>query len=76
MATDIILPKLAFTMTEGTIVEWLCEDGAVVTEGQPLYTVEAEKATQEIEAPASGKLEILVAQGADVPTGTIIAKIG
>lgn len=75
MATDIILPKLAFTMTEGTITGWLCENGATVIEGQPLYTLEAEKATQEIESPASGTLEILVPQGEGIPAGTVIGTI-
>lgn len=75
MATDIILPKLGFTMTEGTIAEWLFKNGATVAEGQPLYTLEAEKATQEIESPASGTLEILVPEGEDIPAGTIIGTI-
>jgi pyruvate/2-oxoglutarate dehydrogenase complex dihydrolipoamide acyltransferase (E2) component len=75
MATDIILPKLDLTMTEGTIAEWLCENGATVTEGQPLYTLEADKATQEIEAPASGTLLILVPPQEGILTGTVIGRI-
>jgi pyruvate/2-oxoglutarate dehydrogenase complex dihydrolipoamide acyltransferase (E2) component len=76
MATDVILPKLGFSMTEGTIVEWLVADGGPVTEGQPLYTLEADKATQEVEAPASGTLAIRVPAGEeDVPAGTIIGTI-
>lgn len=75
MATDIILPKLGFTMTEGTIAEWLFENGATVSEGRPLYTLEAEKATQEIESPASGTLEILVPEGDDIAAGTVIGTI-
>jgi pyruvate/2-oxoglutarate dehydrogenase complex dihydrolipoamide acyltransferase (E2) component len=76
MATDIILPKLGFSMTEGTIVEWLVPDGGAVTEGQALYSLEADKATQEVEAPASGMLNIIVVAGEeDVPVGTMIGSI-
>jgi pyruvate/2-oxoglutarate dehydrogenase complex dihydrolipoamide acyltransferase (E2) component len=75
MSTEIMLPKLGFTMTEGTITEWLAGDGAAVQEGQPLYAVEAEKATQEIEAPASGTLKILVQAGEEVAVGVVIGTI-
>ncbi len=76
MPTDIILPKLGFSMTEGTIAEWLIEDGGAVEEGVPLYTLEADKATQEVEAPASGTLQILTPAGTEeVPVGTIIGHI-
>jgi len=75
MSTEIMLPKLGFTMTEGTITEWLAADGQTVSEGQPLYAVEAEKATQEIESPASGVLQILVAAGEEVAVGVVIGTI-
>lgn len=76
MPTEIMLPKLGFTMTEGTITEWLAADGQSVQEGQPLYAVEAEKTTQEIEAPASGVLTILVPAGEEVAVGVTIGTIG
>jgi pyruvate/2-oxoglutarate dehydrogenase complex dihydrolipoamide acyltransferase (E2) component len=76
MATEIILPKLGFTMTEGTVAEWLAANGAQVEQGQPLYTLEAEKATQEIEAPASGALTILVEAGTEAEVGTVLGTIG
>jgi pyruvate/2-oxoglutarate dehydrogenase complex dihydrolipoamide acyltransferase (E2) component len=75
MSTEIMLPKLGFTMTEGTITEWLATDGQAVQEGQPLYALEAEKTTQEIEAPASGTLKILVAAGEEVEVGVVIGTI-
>ena len=75
MATEIMLPKLGFTMTEGTITEWLVADGAAVQEGQPIYVLEAEKATQEIEAPASGTLEILAPTGEELAVGVVVGKI-
>lgn len=75
MATDINFPKLGFTMTEGTIQEWLVGDGEEVTEGQALLVIEAEKAAQEIEAPASGILTILAPAGDTVEVGLLIGCI-
>jgi pyruvate/2-oxoglutarate dehydrogenase complex dihydrolipoamide acyltransferase (E2) component len=75
MSTEIMLPKLGFTMTEGTITEWLANDGDTVQEGQALYAVEADKATQEIEAPASGVLKIVVPAGQEVEVGVVIGTI-
>jgi pyruvate/2-oxoglutarate dehydrogenase complex dihydrolipoamide acyltransferase (E2) component len=75
MATDIMLPKLGFTMTEGTITEWLVADGSAVQEGQPIYVLEAEKATQEIEAPASGTLQILAPVGEELAIGVVVGTI-
>lgn len=75
MATEIILPKLGFSMNEGQLGEWLVADGASVTEGQPLFTLESDKSTQEIEAPASGTLRILVPVGETYPVGTVLGEI-
>jgi pyruvate/2-oxoglutarate dehydrogenase complex dihydrolipoamide acyltransferase (E2) component len=68
MAYEILLPKLGFSMNEGELVEWLVEDGVAVTEGQPLYALESDKSTQEVEAPTSGKLRIESRRG-DVSGG-------
>jgi pyruvate/2-oxoglutarate dehydrogenase complex dihydrolipoamide acyltransferase (E2) component len=76
VATEIILPKLGFSMTEGTLVEWLVPEGTQVEEGTPLYTLEADKATQEVEAPASGTLRIGVEAGTEeIPAGSVIGHI-
>jgi len=73
--TDVVLPKLGFSMTEGVLAEWLVADGGAVTEGAPLFALEAEKATQEIDAPASGTLRIHAAAGDTYPVGTLLARI-
>ncbi len=75
MATEIILPKIGFSMTEGQISEWLAKDGDSVTEGQPLYVLEADKSANEVEAPASGTLRILKEPGEVFEVGTILGKI-
>jgi pyruvate/2-oxoglutarate dehydrogenase complex dihydrolipoamide acyltransferase (E2) component len=76
MATEILLPKLGFSMDEGILSEWLVPDGADVKAGQPLYTLESEKSVQEIEAPASGKLKILMQAGESCKVGTVLGEIG
>jgi pyruvate/2-oxoglutarate dehydrogenase complex dihydrolipoamide acyltransferase (E2) component len=76
MTVQILLPKLGFTMEEAELVEWLAEDGAEVTEGQPLFALESDKSTQEVEAPASGKLKIIQQPGESVPVGTLLGEIG
>lgn len=75
MATDIILPKIGFSMTEGQLSEWFAEDGATVTEGQPLYAIESEKSTNEVEAPASGTLRIAGKIGETYEVGAVIGTI-
>ncbi|MDB6062907.1 MAG: dihydrolipoamide acyltransferase [Verrucomicrobiaceae bacterium] len=75
MATEILLPKVGFSMNEGTLAEWLAEDGATVTAGQPLYLLESDKSAQEIEAPAAGKLKIIAAAGEVYEVGTVLGEI-
>jgi pyruvate/2-oxoglutarate dehydrogenase complex dihydrolipoamide acyltransferase (E2) component len=76
MSTEILLPKLGFSMNEGTIAEWLVADGAEVQQGQPLFSLESEKSVQEIEAPVSGVLKVLKPQGETYKVGTVIGEIG
>jgi pyruvate/2-oxoglutarate dehydrogenase complex dihydrolipoamide acyltransferase (E2) component len=75
MATEILLPKIGFSMTEAQIAEWLAEDGAAVTEGQPLFLLEADKSANEVEAPASGTLRIIAAAGETYEVGTVLGII-
>lgn len=75
MATQILLPKIGFSMNEGTLAEWLAEDGATISEGQPLYLLESDKSAQEIEAPTSGKLKIIAAAGEVYEVGTLLGEI-
>jgi pyruvate/2-oxoglutarate dehydrogenase complex dihydrolipoamide acyltransferase (E2) component len=75
MATEVLLPKLGFSMNEGVLAEWLVADGGKAVEGQPLYALEAEKSTQEIESPASGQLRIIAQAGETYEVGTLLAVI-
>ncbi len=77
MATEVILPKLGLAQEEGTIVRWLKPEGSRVSKGEPLFEVMTDKATLEVESPASGVvLRILVPEGETVPVATAIAVVG
>jgi pyruvate/2-oxoglutarate dehydrogenase complex dihydrolipoamide acyltransferase (E2) component len=75
MATQILLPKLGFSMNEAVLSAWLIADGAEVTEGQPLFAIESDKSVEELEAPASGKLRIMAAVGETYPVGHVLGEI-
>ncbi|WP_172145565.1 biotin/lipoyl-containing protein [Pseudomonas tumuqii] len=75
MTTQIILPKLGFSVNEAALVEWMVADGAAVKKGDPLYCIESEKSLQEIEAPADGVLRILEEAGETYEVGTVIGEL-
>ncbi len=76
MATFFAMPKLGMNMVEGTIVEWLAKEGQQVKAGQAILAIETDKATQEVESPASGTLaRILKDVGETVPCNTVMAVI-
>jgi pyruvate/2-oxoglutarate dehydrogenase complex dihydrolipoamide acyltransferase (E2) component len=75
MAYDILLPKIGFSMNEGTLAEWLIPDGGQAVEGQPLYALESDKSTQEVESPATGTLKIVAAVGETYEVGTLLGTI-
>src|SRR5689334_22079978 len=76
MAIEITIPRLGWSMEEGTFIEWLKRDGAVIAAGEPLYALEGEKALQEIESVDAGILHIPANSpqpGDVVPVGAVIA---
>jgi pyruvate/2-oxoglutarate dehydrogenase complex dihydrolipoamide acyltransferase (E2) component len=75
MSTQLTIPKLQMSTTEGTLAEWLVEDGALVEEGQPIYSLETDKSVQDIVAPESGRLTQKVAAGETYAVGTEIGEI-
>ena len=76
MATEIKLPRLGQGMESGTVVRWLKQEGERVEKGEPLYELDTEKVTQEVEADASGVLLKISVQEGEVPVGETIAVIG
>jgi pyruvate dehydrogenase E2 component (dihydrolipoyllysine-residue acetyltransferase) len=76
MATEVKLPRLGQGMESGTIVRWLKSEGDEVKKREPLYELDTDKVTQEVEAEADGVLlKILVDEG-EVEVGKTIAVIG
>ncbi len=74
MAKDVIMPALGMAQETGTLVRWLKASGEAIAKGEPLMEVETDKATVEVEAPASGILANVTAQPGDVvPVGKTIA---
>jgi pyruvate dehydrogenase E2 component (dihydrolipoamide acetyltransferase) len=76
MPTNVIMPALGVAQQTGTLLKWLKKEGESVSKGEPLMEIETDKATVEIEAPASGILTQVIAQpGDEVPVGNRIALI-
>jgi pyruvate dehydrogenase E2 component (dihydrolipoamide acetyltransferase) len=76
VATEVILPRLGQGMESGTIVRWLKSEGEPVQKGEPLFELDTDKVTQEVEAEAAGVLlKIAVSEG-EVPVGQTVAFIG
>ena len=76
MPVVIQMPKLGHAMTEGTVLQWHKHAGDKVVQGEPVLTVETDKAQVEIEAPASGVIaRLAAAQGEVVQVGGELAVI-
>lgn len=75
MAIEIIIPRLGWSMEEGTFVEWLKQPGDIVRSGEPLFALESEKVTMDVEALDSGVLHLppdALTAGAVVKPGQLI----
>ena len=76
VATEVKLPRLGQGMESGTIVRWLKTEGDAVAKGEPLYELDTDKVTQEVEAEADGVLLKIVVADGEVDVGTTVALIG
>lgn len=76
MATEVKVPKIGFSMSEGVLTEWLVADGDTVTEGQTIYALESDKSVNEVESPAAGVIKILVQPDEEpIEVGTVVGEI-
>src|SRR5664280_2560391 len=76
MPSEIKLPRLGQGMESGVVTKWLKSEGQAVAKGEPLYELDTDKVTQEVESPLSGVLlKIVLAEG-EAPVGTTIAYVG
>jgi len=72
-AVDILVPTMGESVTEGTVAQWLKQPGDTVAQDEPVVEVETDKVTLEVNAPAAGVLEkILAEEGATVEVGAVL----
>jgi pyruvate/2-oxoglutarate dehydrogenase complex dihydrolipoamide acyltransferase (E2) component len=76
MKIKVNFPKSGMGIEEGTVVRWLKTVGNTVVKGEPIVEIETAKATQEVEAPVSGRIvKIAVVEGEAVPVNAELALI-
>jgi len=76
MPTDVVMPQMGESITEGTITKWLKKVGDTVNRDEPLFEISTDKVDAEIPSPAAGTLtEIKVPEGSTVGINTIVAVI-
>ena len=78
MPYEIVMPRLGWNMEEGTLVEWLKQDGEKVSQGEMVCTIEGDKAATDVESFESGILKIpnvSPSPGQTVPVGTLLGYI-
>ena len=75
--SDVVFPLMSSERTdaEGVLATWYSADGETVSEGQLIAEVQMDKVDAEVVAPASGRISLLVEEGAAVTQGTPIARI-
>jgi pyruvate dehydrogenase E2 component (dihydrolipoyllysine-residue acetyltransferase) len=76
MANEVKLPRLGQGMEAGTVNKWLKSEGDTVAKGEPLFEVDTDKVTQEVESDFAGTLLKIVLQEGEAPVGQTIAYIG
>src|SRR5206468_8888358 len=76
MSTDVQVPTLGESITEGTLAQWLKKPGEVVAQDEPIASLETDKVSVEVPSPVAGVLtEQLVHEGDNVAVGAVIARI-
>ena len=75
MSHELTLPAVGESITEGVLARWLVDDGSFVKEGDPVYELETDKISTEVEADASGTIRIKVAEGDTVEVGGVVATL-
>lgn len=72
---DIIVPAAGESITSANVAQWSKKEGDHVVKGEVLVTLETDKVSNELEAPVTGTINILVPEGEEVPIGKVIARI-
>ncbi|HEY5329911.1 MAG TPA: 2-oxoglutarate dehydrogenase, E2 component, dihydrolipoamide succinyltransferase [Acidobacteriaceae bacterium] len=76
MPTDVVMPQMGESITEGTLTKWLKKPGDTVARDEPLFEISTDKVDAEIPSPAAGTLgEIKIQEGATVSINTVVCTI-
>jgi 2-oxoglutarate dehydrogenase E2 component (dihydrolipoamide succinyltransferase) len=75
MKTEVKVPEVGESITQGVIAAWLKTEGDQVAEGEDLFELETDKATLSVPSPAGGVLAIIEEEGAEVSVGQVVASI-
>jgi len=76
VASEVKLPRLGQGMESGTVTKWLKSEGDAVEKGEPLYEIDTDKVTQEVESDFAGVLLKIALREGEAPVGQTIAFIG
>ena len=76
MPTEVVMPQMGESITEGTLTKWLKKPGDTVARDEPLFEISTDKVDAEIPSPAAGTLgEIKVEEGSTVNVGALVCTI-
>ena len=76
MPTDVVMPQMGESITEGTLTKWLKKPGDTVARDEPLFEISTDKVDAEIPSPVAGTLgEIKVQEGATVSINTVVCTV-
>jgi 2-oxoglutarate dehydrogenase E2 component (dihydrolipoamide succinyltransferase) len=73
MSTEVKIPAVGESITSGVLSVWHKQTGDIVSEGDPLFTLETDKISTEVPAPGAGKLQVQVDAGQEVKIGQVVA---
>ncbi len=76
MPTEVVMPQMGESITEGTLTKWLKKPGDTVARDEPIFEISTDKVDAEIPSPVAGTLgELKVQEGATVGVGTVVCAI-
>ena len=76
MPTEVVMPQMGESITEGTLTKWLKQPGEAVERDEPLFEISTDKVDAEIPSPAAGVMgEIKIQEGATVQINTVVCTI-
>src|SRR5438270_6413417 len=76
MSINVVMPQMAESIAEGTIIRWIKKPGDKVDRDEPLFEISTDKVDAEIPSPAAGVLsQVMVKEGQTVPINTVVAVI-